>query len=463
VEAIVLIPAVIALIVMTTSSVERAFVGVYLVALLWLPDGLRFVTAGLPQPTFSEAAILPVGLAFAWRCLSGTRWRFSIVDVLVVAFLGWCFASEWNQVGLSDARYELFDLLCMGLLPYVLGKGLIEAGGLRVQVARRIVFSLALLTVLSLYEFRFGLNPFRGLLGGFFPEQVPDPGAFWLTQLRWGYGRISATFTHSILMGTVLAVAFTLQSWLVFTRKWERVFKGLPALPLSKGAILSLTLIAGLALTMSRGSWIATGLAAVFVAIGKAKDRWRALAFATAFTVIVGFTMYVYAQSYMAGGRHEGMSEEQDSAAYRSELVDRYVDIALQHPVWGWGRQTWPRLPGMYSIDNHYLLIALMHGVTASALLVLTIAASAVRLFKGAMFPLQLSVEDRAFRLTLLGAVMAMALSLTTVYLGAQTYPILFLLLGWSEGCLVFHKKASAMQVSVRTEAPEFRFAKVMV
>ena len=65
----------------------------WLPALLLLPDCFRAITPGLPDPTFGQAAMVPLlGLAL-WRY--GRGWQPRAVDLMVLAYAGLVGASDW--------------------------------------------------------------------------------------------------------------------------------------------------------------------------------------------------------------------------------------------------------------------------------------------------------------------------------------------------------------------------------
>jgi hypothetical protein len=80
--AIAGIPGLIALIVSLRRGPAFALIDVYLPTLLLLPDYFRWILPGLPDPTFNEAAIVPIVGIFVMRGVG--RWRFSITDLLIV-------------------------------------------------------------------------------------------------------------------------------------------------------------------------------------------------------------------------------------------------------------------------------------------------------------------------------------------------------------------------------------------
>jgi heme A synthase len=153
------------------------------------------------------------------------------------------------------------------------------------------------------------------------------------------------------------------------------------------------------------------------------------------------------------------ITASQESALYRKVLMEKYLDIALEHAWLGWGRNTWPKVDGMESIDNYYLLLSLMHGLPASALLLALMLWMAVRLLRQGLTE---PSGHNSLSFCFLGMIISVIVSLATVYLGENVLPALFFVLGWAEGFL--HDPASDPgRASVNAPlAPPARFRRVM-
>jgi hypothetical protein len=82
------------------------------------------------------------------------------------------------------------------------------------------------------------------------------------------------------------------------------------------------------------------------------------------------------------------------------------------------------------------------------------------RLFASGFFIENMDPADRAFRFTMLGVVVATAISLGTVFLGSQLYPLLFLFLGWSEAVVIARPEPA--EVFSEDPAVSFGFMKVI-
>lgn len=80
----------------------------------------------------------------------------------------------------------------------------------------------------------------------------------------------------------------------------------------------------------------------------------------------------------------------------------------------------------MPSIDNYYLLLALMHGVIALGFLRLIFLVMMLRLFLHSMLAPPAEPRGSNLGFTLLGIYAATGFSIATVYMGGQVIPPLF-------------------------------------
>jgi O-Antigen ligase len=450
-DRLALLPALVSLYLLMKHKPERAFLSVYLPVLLLLPE-FRCVLPGVPDPTFSEAAIFPIGVVFLWR--SRFKWRVSVMDYIVTGFLGVAVLSEMVNKGYNEAQNLSFDMFAWGFLPYLLGKELIEPTGSRLQFARRFVVLLFVVCAFSVYEFRFGQNPYHLVFASAFPEPRS-----WVTQLRWGFARIAGPFGLSIPASVIFMTGFLINHWLISSGNWDRRASWIPGLPLSKGTTLGVGLVGGVLMTMARGPWIASVFAFATAAIGVARNPRRALLIGGAFIVGAGIAGLSYTMAYSSVGRANAATEEQETAAYRSELMVKYREIALARPWLGWGRLGWPKVPGMASIDNEYLLLALMHGFICLALFFVMLGLSLIRLL-GAAIQDGLDPQQRSLLFALAGVIVAIAVSLGTVFMGNQLFPVVFLMTGWAEGCVLERSGMNCMDAPV-LQTPRYQFQQV--
>ena len=102
-EPIILIPAIVCCLVLTLASVRHAFIYVYLPAILLLPGYFVLRISHIPPISFSDTAILPLGVAIVATQMH--RWRWDWMDLWVGSFA----LSAGMAEGLS-AEFGLRDL-----------------------------------------------------------------------------------------------------------------------------------------------------------------------------------------------------------------------------------------------------------------------------------------------------------------------------------------------------------------
>lgn len=402
----------------------RALLTVYLPVLLLVPDGFRAITPGLPDPNFSQAAIIPILVVAVQRYRA--RWRLSWMDRLIVLFALCVAWSDYSGRGYADAQNLMFAMLFSVVAPYLVARLVIPAEGLHVAVARRIVILVFGVALVGLIEFRFGFNPFHAVLGRFFPGQ----GEGWVTTFRHGLARVAGPYSHAILAGIMLATAYQLQRWLQQAGHWEPRFA---RLPWPKARVITTVLLVGLLMTVARGPWLGALVAAAVGAVGAARDRRRALWIAGAVLTVSAVGGGIAMADYLDIRPGTVMTMSQESAFYRKVLFEKYLDIALDSAWFGHGLTTWPKVHGMESIDNYYLLLSLMHGVPAMLMLVVMVLGSAAACVRRGLAE---AVGSNSPAFAFAGIFAAIFVSLATVYLGEQVLPMLFFTLGWAQGWL---------------------------
>lgn len=453
---VALIPGIIAAIVGLRRSAHAAFLNVYLPVLLMIPEYYRWRVPLLPKVTPSHAAILGVFVAALIR--KELRWRPSLTDILMMGLVLAMSVSEYSNAGYKEAQNLTFDMLAWLFLPYLATKALVEPNGLRVLFAKRIVFLLFLVSIISVYEFRFGRTAFRMPFDPFFNGQ----GSGWVTTFRYGFARIAGPYGHAILAGVIMLIGYRIQKWLASNNHWEPHFRRF-RFKYSKARIISVGIIAGSVMTMCRGPWMGGVAAAIVYGVCRARNRKMAVRIAIVCLIVFGIPAVLAFRAYVSVGRAHAKSVNQETAAYRKELMDQYTDIAMQKSVIGWGRNTWPKVRGMESIDNYYLQLTLMHGLLALSLFLAIFVSMMIRL---ARFGARVSAHDpdgSSLAFTLLSIYALIAFSIATVYLGTQLMPLLAVVTGWAEGVLVTPmRQTSQLNRSVAVAAPLFRFERVV-
>jgi len=426
---------------------------VYLPALLLLPDQCRMPLSG--QFNFSESAIIPIAVFYLWK--EGKNWEWSFTDFLVLAFASLVSISEYKNTSYWLAQHLALRMMTGIVMPYVIAKGLILRDRMGVATAKRIAILAAFVAIVSVYELRMTLNPFVAVLSHLFPgiNEVPS--------FRYGVARIRGPWNHPILAGMILALAYRTTRWLEWTDSWPG---NVPLLPISKMRFCEMTLIVGSVMTISRGPWIGAIVAAVIMMLVRVRQRTYVTLLVMFAAFIVAVPLYSALDSYVSVNRFDGYNEAQESAAYREEMLKQYVVVAEERPSWGWGQDDtghglYPLIEGMDSIDNHYLLLALQSGMYALASIVVIFLWIPARLLG---FGLQHPRDDptTSLAVTLMGLFILFGISIFTAWLGAQTQPLFFIIVGWSEALL-----ATPLLMMAKTPAPVRRvsdgFERVMV
>jgi hypothetical protein len=419
-------------------SPQQAFIRVYIPCLLFLPDYYRAFTPGLPDPNSSQAA--SVGLLAASLLKGFPGYKFSWMDLVAVGYAFCCGYSEFLASGYNDAQNLIFFMLFSIALPYFYAKSYIEPHGLRFVFGRKVLIILVAVSILSLYETRLGINLWHLILGRLFPGQ----GEGWVVTFRFGLARAAGPYGHALICGIIMAAGFRLARWLQWSEAWPAAWPGklqfLAWLPMKPGAFVSLVLAGGLFISMAKGSWVAAIIGTLLIVVGRARNRTLAVSIVVAAIVFVIIPAAVLFINWASVGRANAQSDNQETAAYRYELVVEYMDIAAQRADWGWGLNKWPEVLGMPSIDNHYLLIFLMHGRWAFYLFLIVLIGTPIRLVAYALRAPPAPLRGGSLPFTLASIYLIYLINLGTVFMGMQSATLLFILTGWSEAIILFKK-----------------------
>jgi hypothetical protein len=479
-ELIILIPAVACWVALARGPIRKALLDVYLPALLLLPQYYNLRFPHLPPLTFADAAILPLGAALWLKEMR--RWRLEWMDLWVLLFALSAGLSEGFSTALADGTWknllavndpavvgnlaegglQLFQGLCTMVLPYMLGKILIEQPLIqqygvegppaRKRVVRRIIVLLALVAGISVMDFLTGKSIWQRVFRHIFPDQ---PSTWWV-QTRWGFGRIQGPYGHAILAGMIFLMGLIYCLWLRrFAPRWG-TRKVLNGLPLTVRGLVLWAIVAGLLMTQSRGPWIGVGLALVLALLVRKLSLSKATLAFVLFLGVFSVAAYYYGKRYTDVDINHAKTEAQRNAIYRRELIKTYTPIIKERRAFGWGYTTMPVQNGQQSIDNQYLLLAVAQGFTGLALFLMILLGSGVRLFRLAAG--NLGTEERSLVFAHLTILMGLMTALSTVYLGEQALILLFFIIGWIHGM-----KPAGVNTGIKNPVvQEFRFQKVL-
>jgi hypothetical protein len=437
-SAIFLLPGLISLFFVIRGRIETAFLSVYLPCLLLLPNGYIFRFPHLPAISAAQSALVPIGAVALYRMLqSGLP---SLMDILMVAFMVSTSISEVlrERVMNDGILYAVTSFISI-FLAYAVGRKIIEPG-LRFVTIRRFVVLILLLGPIGLIEWRLGENLY-GMIGErIFNLSSVQSGV----QMRAGHGRISTSFNDSELAGIVFGMTAALNVWLVYLLKWRTGANlGKRLAQLEKFHIPGLLLLLYVYFTQSRGPMLAVGAAYVILQIPRFKNKKAASIAAVILLGVAAVAAYQYFSQYTNIDPSAVTNEQQGSALYRRQMNEFYKPIVAMGGPLGWGMLSHPILPGMFSIDNEFLLVHLAYGSCGYFIFILitmeTFRGLAMRSWK-----LQAPV-DQAFAVSMMGAITVFFISITTAYMGEQTPQIAFLLIGWIQSLQPSTVAAAAM------------------
>lgn len=454
---IALAPALVAFYFARKYSVEIAFIKVYLPSLLLLPGYYMCLLPGLPDPTFNQGTAMVVFAIFAMQGFPG--YRYSSMDLVIFAYAFVAAFSEYRASGYSDAQNLMFANLAGGFVPYILAKSLIEPKGLRYEFAKVIVICACIVCIFNLWENRFGFNVWRRSLDPFFPGQ----GLGWITTFRFGVARAGGPYAHALLAGIMMIVAFRFQRWLHWSGAWPEKFTSerWKWIPISPALLLSLWTTLALLTTVAKGSWLASIIASSVTFIGKSKQRSLMMVATVVFLVGIGIPVVGAFLSWASVGRENALTDNQETAAYRYELIEEYMEIGDEKEWFGWGLTAWPKVPGMESIDNYFLLLYLMHGKIAVYLLVYILFGTMIRLIVFAMKKSNPEPLGSSLAFTMAAIYLGYIVAIATVFMGFQTATMIMMITGWAEAymrsAVPDGKKIEAKENQVLKQGFQFR------
>jgi hypothetical protein len=413
-----------------TRGLEAAFLKAWMPFFLLLPFAFFVNIPGLPDPNFMQAAILPI--LFVLLSTRKDEMRIGPMEVLIVSYLVLRVVMDFLSRGYADAQNYAFAIFSSLLGPYLLGRYIINRREMDIATARQFVLIFILLFPIFVYELKFWISPIYQLLMPFFPSVTPS------MSLRYGLARTFGSFEHPILACVMIVAVYRLHRWLTWMGEWKKPQSGWLGrldertrwlrIPLSEK--ISILLIAMAIMTISRGPWIGAFAGATLTAVGNFKNRKRWLWVALILLAVAGGGGKMALDAYTTPKDGQEISGEAKTMLYRKELVERYKEFMYQKMWTGWGLSTRPKIKGMESVDNAFLGMALQHGILAPILFIiifLTAIISQVR------FGLRAPPGEPPIGFTFAGIYLAAFVSFATVYMGSQTEPMMFLLLGWGE------------------------------
>jgi hypothetical protein len=446
-----LVPLFISAFLVLNKKADKAFLNVYLPCLLICPTYFMIRLPHLPPISPASGAIIPIGISML--IAPRVPWRLKRMDLWVVLFMVSIGLSETLREGDPKAGMLIWiqDFLEMFLV-YVAGRQIIEPN-LRLETVKRMIFLFLLNTPFALYEYRFGVNPFR-TIGNYFGVV-----SGWFVQLRGGHARISAAFAHAILAGILFVVAIGLNHYLQYLYKLNNRSLGPKMSMLQRYKVPMIVLPALLYLTGSRMPMACGVLCFTLLLIPRFKRMKTGVLTIGTLVVVVGGLGYGAFQRYTTVKEGEQSGEAQASAIYRRQLLENYAPVIEVGGWLGWGMDSFPRVPGQESVDNNYLILQLGQGKLGKYSFIL-LGIESVFSLALALRKLQ-SRETQYLAFSLMTSLIGIFAALTTVAMFEQVVQVLFLLLGWSQSIQDTYAFGARAVVADRPE-PKFRFKRVI-
>ena len=403
---------------------------------VWIPTFLIFPTVfwvnipGLPDPNFMQAAIIP--LMFVLFRDHFSRMRMGLMEWLIFLYISTRVVADFLSRGYADAQNYGFYLLTTLLGPYLLGKYVISNRAMDIATAKTIVKIFILFFPLFIFEAKFWVSPIFKYLSPFFPNSFSG------LSIRWGFARTAGTFEHPILACIMIVATYRLHRWLCWTGEWSNPSGGFfsfwrmatKKIPIRLPNQISIVLIVMALMTISRGPWIGGLAAAIVVAVGNTKYRLKNLAWVGLIFIFGGIIGKFFFDSYITPEEGAVLSGEAQTMLYRKVMIEKYQAFLFERFWQGWGLTGVPKIPGMESVDNAFFLMALQHGALAPIIFTIIFL---LAIFSQIKLGISTEPGTAPIGFTFSGIYLMCFISFMTVYMGAQTEPLLFLLLGWGE------------------------------
>lgn len=415
-SVVVVLPAFLCALFAKWKSPERALIYVLVPTLLLLPAYYTHKFPGVPVASFHNYALLTIAAMFALN----REWpKFSAIDIIVFLYIATAVVSELEMRNAKEAQNLAALMIMTVVAPFWIGRVCGTKQSRIIPLIGMLALVGAIIGWISPYEARMGSNPFD-FWRKIWPKSVPWDGALY----RGGLRRVAGPFAHPICNGFFFSMVLPLALWL-FTQR-------MPEKRRDRWFLLG-GLVGGLLSSLSRGPIMGAMMACGIAIVAWSRKRIALIAGGCSLALFAAPFVLGAVEQYMAVDRSTATTESQETAAYRKEMLSRYVEVVAEEPMLGYGRYQIPVVAGLKSIDNQYLFLALTHGMPHAVLFLACILGT---IFWLAIRLVRLDPEDPMGRLgwALVGTLTGSILTQATVFAGTQTAQLLFVLLGLAIG-----------------------------
>ncbi len=439
--------AAIAIYVMRRWDIETAILNVYLPVMMLIPSFYGMRLPHLPGIDCQGIALLPIVLGMLFTKVKGWQWRAS--DLLVFLFAMEAGYSEYINTNLGNGIFDFVGHVEIMVLPYLLGRIMLEQPGFREKFVRRFVLLAFIVAAISPFEFVTGKNPFYIVGRRFFTESY-----IWSNQVRYGFVRIKGPYAGSIHAGITFMMALMMELWLRLIDRHRISAPEPKRLRLRRSTWILAVLAMGSVMTFSRGPWIGLAIGLIVAIVGRSKHLLRSAVIAIVLCSVAGVIIQAKAKQYLDSDTN--MTDAKQSAQYRKAAFLLYEPIAQKGGYFGWGISTFPKVKGMDSIDNEYLLLRVSQGKLGYWLFLLMFADAGI----GSLLAISRSRfrPDTFLYFCLAGIIAGVAVTLGTVYITGQSTCLLFIIYGWIQSLQRTPEPYDYMEPA---EAPRFAFKRV--
>ncbi|MEM8977826.1 MAG: O-antigen ligase family protein, partial [Pseudomonadota bacterium] len=338
---------------------------------LLLPPEVSLNLVGVSLPTYRIALILSLAPSITRLLRRPSGWlNFIDIAVLVIGF--WILLSFSMTYGIQQGVIRGGGVLIDLCISYFVARASISNSTdfryFLMLILPGLIFAGALLALESLSG-RLLFRPAFASVFGSASNAVTDGGSVvgLASELRLGLLRAYGPFSHPILGG-----AFMLSFLPLF------YFSGLRSAPFYCGVAVALT---GL-FSLSSAAFLSIMIAVAAIGIDKVKRYFPNLSWwqVSSLLGLAVLTAHVASQSGILSVLAR-MTLKPHTAQYRLLIWEYGWKTVEQHPWFGIGYNSWDRLAWMHdSVDAHFLLLGMRHGLLVPVLLVLAIFYGVIRL-----------------------------------------------------------------------------------